>query len=142
MTTSKNEVTYWSAPGLGVDVSREEILCQIIENKLLPETEKKQDVKVTEIINIVCSALGISYADIIGKSRLPPMPDNRKILAACLKTFAGAKWKKSVKVAEVMERDHSTIIFMWKKANDLNQTDPVFRKKLLKCKLLIQNQAK
>lgn len=83
------------------------------------------------VISVVCEELFTNLEEIRGDSRFKPHPDNRKILAYCLKKYC-TLWATSIEVGKVLHRDHSTVLYQWQKTEDLIETNPQFRRVITK----------
>jgi chromosomal replication initiation ATPase DnaA len=80
------------------------------------EHEKQKQVIRYELLKILSEEFQCSIPDIIGKSRLGNVVDARGVFAYALRTFENQKLRE---IAEQLEKDHSSVIFLIKRTEDL-----------------------
>jgi len=93
--------------------------------------------EVVTAIEVICMELRVNFDLLISHNSYKPYPDNRKILAHLLKLHF-PKWSKSVNLARLMDRDHSSVLVMWQRAKNLIETEEPFREKVEKISVQIE----
>lgn len=121
---------------------------------ILVKRQKLEDIGLNNytfmetVINCVCESLGADRKEVVKKTRKAPYPDTRKIIYYLAKKHGprslsldfiggffdgdGVKIGKSAMVLP-KKQDHATVIHGIKKAKDLIETDPSFRKMVEAC---------
>ena len=91
------------------------------------------------VINIVCDELFTTLDVLTSANRTRPLPDNRKILAYCLKRYCG-NWATLHNIGRVLKKDHSTVVNNLRVAENYIITDPDFLRRLSNiCNKIEQN---
>jgi hypothetical protein len=90
------------------------------------------------ITKVVCDVLAVDFHDLIKKNAARPLPDYRTILVLCLKKF-GPPFGASTRISKILNRDHASILYLFKKGQNLVETDQDFRVKLYECLYKIEN---
>lgn len=79
-----------------------------------------------KIINIVCNKTKISFEDLKKKNRSRSNVEARQIIFKILRTEIGLT---TVKIGEIFNVDHSTVVYGVKQANNLCESNLNFKQK-------------
>ena len=106
----------------------------------LPGLVGLKDLRVNTVKSVVLENLGVSWESLIGESRLRPLPDARKMFAYCIRKYCGKV--TSIALGKLINKDHATILYYYKRTEHLREYDAEFREtlELIKYKINEQNR--
>ena len=117
------------------NIQLDELASQIeyYQRKLSALRRQLPEVEYKKLIKICCDTLGIPAQQVIARSRRRDVVDCRNIIAKELRNFGfqlGA-------IGLILNRHHSSIVYMINSYDDLREVDEEFRNKAIACEAIV-----
>lgn len=94
----------------------------------VPGLVNLKELRINTVKNIVLKELGVTWEEVISKDRQRPFPEARQMLSYFINKYCGVV--TSTELGRLLSRDHSAILYYFRKVNDLKQTDGEFKNRL------------
>ena len=87
------------------------------------------------LLDVACQCLGRTAEELIGRDRRQAIAEDRQIAMFVIREYSRGRWQDKIpftQIARLFDRDHTTVMYAYKTAEDRYSVDKHYQRKLNK----------